>query len=101
MRKDTQIGVILGVVILGIIAIFLSIRTSVDKQIDKKLSGSSSGLDSSVTKNSLDIYEDDTFIENTLDSDIEDIADIVTTGKVEDVVDVRWSEIAFTFPLGR
>ena len=38
MRKDTQIGLILGVVILGIIAVFLSTRTDVNKQFGEEIS---------------------------------------------------------------
>ncbi len=72
MRKDTQIGVILGVVILGIIAVFLSTRTNVSK---------TTSSDTNVTQNEGedqvrlpdDIFKDDTFIEETLESDIGDI----------------------------
>ena len=86
MRKDTQIGVILGVVILGIIAVFLSTRTNVDKQIDRRQVNNRHGSGLNDTQKGLDIYEDDIFIENTLDSDFEENA-IVSINEISDVIE--------------
>lgn len=72
MRRDTQIGVILGVVIIGIIAIFLSTRTNVKKSENKELI---SNKEKEISfESTVDIFEDDTFIAETLESEIGEIA---------------------------
>ncbi len=101
MRKDTQIGVILGVVILGIIGVFLSTRTDFSKQNDEQVSYNENKTEekevvktADKSKSFIDIYEDDTFIENTLENDLDKITKIeketivVNDIDVEDVVEV-------------
>ncbi len=98
MRKDTQIGVILGVVILGIIAVFLSTRTDFSKKYDEKVSYNEKKIEekevAGKSKSFIDIYEDDTFIENTLESDLDKITKtekqtvVVNDIEIEEVVEV-------------
>lgn len=88
MRRDTQIGVILGVVIIGIIAVFLSTKTDVKKSQEKELT--SNKEKEAPSESALDIFEGDTFVEETLESGIkedvkEEVKELVTLKEEEEV----------------
>ena len=76
MRRDTQIGVILGVVIIGIIAVFLSTRTDIEspQSIDIANKNETDNEKEPEIEFAADIFENDTFVEETLESDIDDLA---------------------------
>lgn len=76
MRRDTQIGVILGVVIIGIIAVFLSTRTEIKspQSIDLANKDESNNEKEIEIEFTTDIFENDAFVEETLESDIDDLA---------------------------
>lgn len=72
MRNSTHISVILGVVIIGIIAVFLSTRTSEDRHSKNKLTKQEEQKDNFVLP--ADIFENDAFVEETLESDIKKVS---------------------------
>lgn len=102
MRRDTQIGVILGVVILGIIAVFLSTRTDINKQSNKILTYDDSDKNEVTIKTKkaennklpIDIFkdDDDTLIENTLDEDSFFVSITEDQDTKNDIEDVKVSE---------
>ncbi|MGR3176625.1 MAG: LysM peptidoglycan-binding domain-containing protein [Candidatus Anammoxibacter sp.] len=73
MRRDTQIGVILGIVIIGIIAVFLSTRTSIRKPQNSELVTGNEEKEI-IFEPTVEIFENDTFIEETLESEIKELA---------------------------
>lgn len=86
MRRDTQIGIILGVVIIGIIAVFLSTMTGV-KETETVKESASDNVNEIPFEAGPDIFQKDTFVEKTLEGNIDDIA---PTSQVDNsaVVDV-------------
>ncbi|MGR3319153.1 MAG: LysM peptidoglycan-binding domain-containing protein [Candidatus Anammoxibacter sp.] len=78
MRRDTQIGVILGIVIIGIIAVFLSTRTNIKKPQNSELITGNEEKEI-IFAPTVGIFENDTFIEETLESEIKELASLNET----------------------
>lgn len=104
MRRDTQIGVILGVVILGIIAVFLSTRTHIYESKKEEHGRREEDVGKAVPEKEkqqvapqAETFIDNTIVEGTLETDTEKIYDTSEVEKKEDILsEVKEAETAET-----
>ncbi|MGR3218420.1 MAG: LysM peptidoglycan-binding domain-containing protein [Candidatus Anammoxibacter sp.] len=84
MRRDTQIGVILGIVIIGIIAVFLSTRTNIKRPQSNELV-TANEENEIIFEPTVEVFTNDAFIEETLQSSIKELISLNETTKKQDL----------------